>query len=98
GSWRRQTVRSVAETSTASLPDYLRHARGAVDAVLASWCTRVQEEMPGPVGAAMAYSLGAPGKRLRPALFLAVHGELGGRGDATELASAVEVIHTYSLV
>jgi geranylgeranyl pyrophosphate synthase len=69
-----------------------------VDDVLASWCTRVQEEMPGPVGAAIAYSLGASGKRLRPALFLAVHGELGGRGDATELASAVEVIHTYSLV
>jgi geranylgeranyl pyrophosphate synthase len=29
---------------------------------------------------------------------LAAHGELGGAGDATELAAAVEVIHTYSLV
>ncbi len=46
----------------------------------------------------MAYSLLAPGKRLRPALLIAVYRELDGQGDATELAAAVEVVHTYSLV
>jgi geranylgeranyl pyrophosphate synthase len=69
-----------------------------VDTVLASWCDRVQVEIPGSVGAAIAYSLAAPGKRLRPALVMAVFGELGAAGEATELAAAVEVIHTYSLV
>ena len=66
--------------------------------MLTAWCERVQAEIPGPVGAAIAYSLGAPGKRLRPALVLAAYGALGGEADATELAAAVEVIHTYSLV
>jgi geranylgeranyl pyrophosphate synthase len=46
----------------------------------------------------MAYALRAPGKRLRPALTLATYRELGGAGDAVEFASAVEVVHTYSLV
>jgi geranylgeranyl pyrophosphate synthase len=46
----------------------------------------------------MAYSLRTTGKRFRPALVLAAYRELGGVGDATELATAVEVIHTYSLV
>jgi geranylgeranyl pyrophosphate synthase len=46
----------------------------------------------------MSYSLAAPGKRLRPALVIAAHREFGGSGDATELAAAVEVVHTYSLV
>ncbi len=66
--------------------------------MLASWCARLDEASAGPAGAAIAYSLAAPGKRLRPALVIAVHGELGGSGDATELAAAIEVIHTYSLV
>jgi geranylgeranyl pyrophosphate synthase len=50
------------------------------------------------VGQAIAYSLKAPGKRLRPAMVIAAYRELGGRGPVEELASAVEVIHTYSLV
>ncbi|MFQ5703686.1 MAG: polyprenyl synthetase family protein [Gemmatimonadales bacterium] len=47
---------------------------------------------------AIAYSLSGPGKRLRPALLVAAYGELGGTGDPAELAAAVEVVHTYSLV
>jgi geranylgeranyl pyrophosphate synthase len=39
-----------------------------------------------------------PGKRLRPALVLAAFEELGGRGDAVDLAAAVEIVHAYSLV
>jgi len=50
------------------------------------------------VGEAIAYSLATPGKRLRPALLLAAYDALGGSGDAVELAAAVEVLHTYSLV
>lgn len=66
--------------------------------VLDSWCERVRQEWGDPVGAAVAYSLCGPGKRLRPALVIAAYRELGGRGDPTELATAVEVVHTYSLV
>lgn len=66
--------------------------------MLGEWCGRVERDLPGPVGQAVAYSLGAPGKRLRPALVIAAYQELGGTGDVAELAAAVEVIHTYSLV
>jgi len=55
-------------------------------------------ELDGTVGEAVAYSLATPGKRLRPALMLAAYETLGGTGDAIELATAIEVLHTYSLV
>lgn len=69
-----------------------------MNSVLDRWCERVKSEMDAPIGEAIAYSLSAPGKRLRPALVIAVYRELGGQGDPTELAASVEVVHTYSLV
>jgi len=50
------------------------------------------------VGPAIAYALESPGKRLRPALVMAVYRALGGTGDIAPLAAAVEVVHCYSLV
>ena len=48
---------------------------------------------------AMAYSLNAGGKRVRPVLLLAVNEMLGGAFDrALPFAVAVEMIHTYSLI
>jgi geranylgeranyl pyrophosphate synthase len=52
----------------------------------------------GPVGDAVRYSVLGPGKLLRPVLVLAAHRAAGGRGDATPLAAAVEMVHAYSLV
>lgn len=75
---------------------FLAGAREAVDAVLARQAAAVAGA--GRVGEAVAYALGTPGKRLRPALVLAAYRETGGTGDATELAAAVEIVHTYSLV
>ena len=92
------TARSVMKTSISDPRTFLRDTKDAVDRVLSEWCARVREETPGRVGEAMAYSLSSSGKRLRPALLLAVYQELGGEGDATELATAIEVVHTYSLV
>ncbi len=85
-------------TSTTELATFLAEARDATNAVLSDWCVRIREELPEPVGEAVEYGLTAPGKRLRPALVLGVFRELGGDGDVAEIAAAVEVVHTYSLV
>ena len=48
---------------------------------------------------AMEYSLLAGGKRLRPVLTLAFCEALGGKAeDAVDIACAVEMLHTYSLI
>ncbi|HWR39404.1 MAG TPA: farnesyl diphosphate synthase [Patescibacteria group bacterium] len=48
---------------------------------------------------AMAYSLFAGGKRLRPILLMAAADAVGGRGDQfLPVASGMEMIHTYSLI
>ena len=56
-------------------------------------------EIPGPLREAMAYSLEAGGKRLRPVLLLAACDMAGGNLDeAMPFACALEMIHTYSLI
>lgn len=47
---------------------------------------------------AIHYSLTGEGKRLRGLLLLAAYDAVGGSGDASPLAAAVEVVHAYSLV
>ena len=48
---------------------------------------------------AMKYSLMAGGKRLRPILLMAAADAVGGRGtDYLQMACAIEMIHTYSLI
>jgi len=88
----------VPETSTPDLTEFLAQARDDVGTVLTEWGERARRGIPGPVGDAIAYSLTGRGKRLRPALVMAAFRDLGGEGDVTELASATEVVHTYSLV
>ncbi len=54
---------------------------------------------PATIHRAMRYSLFAGGKRMRPALVIAAAEACGGRlADALPAASAVECIHTYSLI
>ena len=72
--------------------------RAAVDAALADLVERALASLPGPVGAAVRYSLEGGGKRLRGVLFLAAYRAAGGLGDAAALAAAIEVVHAYSLV
>lgn len=51
------------------------------------------------IKAAMAYSLKAGGKRLRPILCMAATEAVGGNSDHTlPAACAIEMIHTYSLI
>ena len=93
-------AKRMATTTKTDLRWFLADAREKTNGVLEDWCRRVRSEMPGPVGEAIAYSLLAPGKRIRPALVLAVYSEIGGKGagDVSEIAAAVEVVHTYSLM
>lgn len=56
-------------------------------------------EIPGLLSKSMRYSVQAGGKRLRPAMLLAVCEMLGGDvSEALDAACAMEMIHTYSLI
>lgn len=56
-------------------------------------------EIPSRLKDAMAYSLSAGGKRLRPVLLVAACEAAGGDGEAAlPFACALEMIHTYSLI
>lgn len=55
--------------------------------------------IPSSLKESMNYSLQAGGKRIRPILMLSVMHELGvNHPDALKVASAIEMIHTYSLI
>lgn len=53
---------------------------------------------PGTLKDAMNYSLAAGGKRLRPALCMMTAGMFGDMARALDIACAIEMIHTYSLI
>jgi len=70
--------------------------RSRIDAALTEY---VADKYPETLWEAMAYSLLAPGKRLRPLLCLAAcEAENGAESDAMPLACALEMIHAYSLI
>ena len=78
------------------------------EVTLAQWRARIDEELaqvasngdalPPFLCDAVHYSLIGEGKRLRGLLVMASYEALGGRGDASGLAAAVEIVHAYSLV
>jgi geranylgeranyl pyrophosphate synthase len=77
----------------------LAGARAAVDERLGRWAGRAAAWLSGDDGRALAYSLTAPGKRVRAALVLASYRAAGGTADGiAEVAAAVETVHAYSLV
>ncbi len=79
--------------------DELKPHQQAVETALRSALARGTVAAPPRLGEAMAYSLFAPGKRLRPLLTLLACEAAGGRSEqALPAACAVEMIHTYSLI
>jgi geranylgeranyl diphosphate synthase type II len=85
-------------TSTFQLEPYLAERKGAVEAALAAHLSHCQAA-PARLREAMAYSLLAGGKRLRPILALAACDAVGGdTAQALDYACALEFIHTYSLI
>lgn len=91
---------AVRKTSSVSaeLDSFLRRAGDLVDRQLDK-VMPAADSKPARLNEAMRYSLFAGGKRLRPALVLAAAEAVGaGWDDVAELACAVEMIHTYSLI
>jgi farnesyl diphosphate synthase/geranylgeranyl diphosphate synthase type II len=86
----------VAPISVARL---LTESRDQTDALLGRWAERLEAEVGGRHGQALAYALRTPGKRVRAALLVAAFRSVGGRSPAIAgVAAAVETVHTYSLV
>lgn len=85
--------------ATVAAPDLLAEAREQVDAALELWGARLAAEVGGRLGGALTYALRSPGKRVRPALVLAAYRSVGGESaEIVGVATAVEIVHTYSLV
>lgn len=81
-----------------TLDEYLDARRREIDAALATILPS-PPDCPQLLSEAMAYSLLAGGKRLRPILCLAAAEAVGGdRALAMPAACAIEMIHTYSLI
>src|SRR5713101_3547579 len=80
------------------LEDYLEQQRQRVEVSL-NQCLPTPDSYPSLLMEAMRYSVFAGGKRLRPILTLAAAAAVGG--DAERIlpaASALEYIHTYSMI
>ncbi len=90
----------MAEPLADAPPAILDEARRAIDARLDAVAERMAIEHPGRLGEALGYALRSPGKRVRPALLMAAFRAAGGEAevDVSGLATAVEIVHTYSLV
>ena len=86
-------------SGSTDVPVLLAEARERVDALLAAWAERVQTIVPGRTGEGLAYAMNTPGKRVRAALVIAAYRAVGGVSPAiAAMATAVETVHTYSLV
>jgi geranylgeranyl diphosphate synthase type II len=95
-----KTISNLAETpATAdSLSDFAKRARVSVDSALDS-ILPPESASPTKVHAAIRWSVFAGGKRFRPMLLLAVGEAFGATAETLmRTASALEMIHTYSLI
>ena len=72
--------------------------REAIDAAMSALSERSLGVLPTAVADAIRYSLSGGGKRMRGILVSCAFEAAGGKGDASPLAAAVEVVHAYSLV
>ena len=85
----------VAATAHA---DRFEADREKIERGLDQICDAYLTGLPAGVSAAIRYGLKSPGKRLRPLLLLFAYRAAGGDGDATLLACAPEIVHSYSLM
>jgi geranylgeranyl diphosphate synthase type II len=77
--------------------DYLKEKKKLIDSFLEEYFR--EKTRPYVLSDSMFYSLSAGGKRIRPVLCLSSYEACGGRPeDIVQYASALEMIHTYSLI
>ncbi|HVF39040.1 MAG TPA: polyprenyl synthetase family protein [Gemmatimonadaceae bacterium] len=93
GCWSFAISTHSRTTAIDSLAD-----REAIEAAIADVCATDLAGLGSPVGQTIAYALSGGGKRLRGLLVLAAYRAAGGSSDASRLAAAVEILHSYSLV
>src|SRR5918997_3512652 len=72
----------MPDAASASVTDLLSEARERTDGLLNGWAERVEDEVGGREGQALAYALRTPGKRVRAALLLAAYRAIGGESPA----------------
>src|SRR5262245_41635823 len=93
------TVVSDTAPKRPDLWDDLNPRQERIEAALRVALRRIASGGPAVVADAMAYSLLAPGKRLRPLLVMLACEAAGGSVEQSlAAASAVEMVHTYSLI
>lgn len=81
-----------------ALTAFIEEVRVAVDADLARRLAPPADD-PGRLVEAMHYAATGPGKRLRPAVLIAAAEACGGtRATALPAASAIEMLHAYTLI
>ena len=79
--------------------DHLKPRQALIEAALPANLARFASDSPAVLAEAMAYSLLAPGKRLRPLLVVLASEAAGGSIErALPAGVAVEMVHTYSLI
>ncbi len=74
------------------------NGREQVEGAVAAACYDGTRFVADPVRSALSYALTGGGKRLRGLLVIGAYRAAGGKGDASGLAAAIEIIHAYSLV
>jgi len=86
------------EKGSMDFKEYIKRKREIVNQGLES-CLPDENKEPKSLHRAMRYSVFAGGKRLRPILAMAAFEAVGGGGKAIlQVACALEMIHTYSLI
>jgi geranylgeranyl diphosphate synthase type II len=81
-----------------SVQDFFSHVRRVVDVRLDQFVPSATTS-PSTIHSAIRWSLLGAGKRLRPALVMAVGRTFGGlQEDLLDVACAFEMVHTYSLI
>jgi geranylgeranyl diphosphate synthase type II len=92
------TLSSGTTRTAFELQPYIESRRSIVDSALLNYLQRSRHD-DAEILAAMAYSIEAGGKRLRPILCMATTHALGGsEAEALPVGCALEMIHTYSLI
>jgi len=93
-------VKATAVPGTGELTAYLAAQRGPVEAALERAMAFALADLPDDVREAARHGVTTGGKRLRPILCVSAYEACGGRvvEAAYDLASALELIHAYSLM